>query len=85
MGATDTTVHDMLVHNIYCSGASVYNLYDEEDDDNAAALDKNDENDKMKEKIKLLRSKMENMTVTKKVHTSYKIILDPTSIGPKTK
>ncbi len=56
-----------MLSNFYRSGASVYNLFDEEDDDNVAALDKNDENDKMKEKIRLLRSKMENMTVAKKV------------------
>lgn len=52
------------------SGASVYNLYDdEEESDNSSNghRDKGQENDTTKEKMKLLRSKMADLNISKKV------------------
>lgn len=44
---------------------------DDDEEEGGAAKDKVEENDKMREKMKQLRSKMENMTVTKKVCSIY--------------
>ena len=51
------------------SGASMYNLCDEEEEEDGGATskDKVDENDKTKEKMKIIRTKMENLTLNKKV------------------
>lgn len=48
------------------SGASMYNMYDEEEDDETPTKEKVEENDKTREKMKLLKTKMENLTLTKK-------------------
>ncbi|XP_064638407.1 AN1-type zinc finger protein 4-like [Lineus longissimus] len=48
------------------SGASMYNLYDEEDEEEIPTKEKLEENDKMKEKLVSLRNKMDSMTITKK-------------------
>ncbi|XP_074647919.1 AN1-type zinc finger protein 4-like [Tubulanus polymorphus] len=48
------------------SGTSVYNLYDEDDDDECPTKEKLEENDKLKEKMISLRSKMETLTIQKK-------------------
>lgn len=45
----------------------MYNLYDDEEEEEPAAREVSEENVKTKEKMELLRSKMENLTVTKKV------------------
>ena len=51
-----------------CSGASMYNLYDDDEPEDVEGLkEKLEDNDKTKGKMKLLRSKMENMVITKKV------------------
>ena len=47
----------------------MYNLYDDEEDDGLAGNENIEENTRMKEKMRLLRSKMENLTVTKKVRS----------------
>ena len=51
----------------YFSGASMYNLYDDEEEDVEGLREKLEENDKTRNKMKFLRSKMENMNITKKV------------------
>ena len=58
-----------MIYNKYShfSGASMYNLYDDEDDDEVPGKEIVAENDKMKEKMLQLRHKMENMTLQKKV------------------
>ena len=46
----------------------MYNLYDEDDTEDVEGLkEKLEDNDKTKGKMKLLRSKMENMIITRKV------------------
>jgi len=45
----------------------MYNMYDEEEDDETPTKEKVEENDKTREKMKLLKTKMENLTLTKKV------------------
>ncbi len=54
-----------------CSGASMYNLCDDEEDEDGVTMGKEkvEENDKTKEKMKIIRSKMENLTIGKKVAT----------------
>ena len=50
------------------SGASVCNQYEDEDDDDLTGTrEKVEENDKTKEKMATLRTKMENMAINKKV------------------
>ena len=49
----------------------MYNLYDDDDDDESSSKETNEENLKTKEKMQLLRSKMENLTITKKVSSTW--------------
>jgi hypothetical protein len=49
----------------------MYNLYDEEEDEDGPTREKVEENDKTREKMKLLKSKMENLTLQKKVINYY--------------
>lgn len=53
----------------------MYNMYDEEEDDETPTKEKVEENDKTREKMKLLKTKMENLTLTKKVIYLYFYIL----------
>ena len=48
----------------------MYNLYDDDDDDEPTTKEVVEENVKTKEKMALLRNKMENLTLTKKVSTT---------------
>ena len=45
----------------------MYNLYDDDEEDVEGLKERIEDNDKTKGKMKLLRSKMENMIITKKV------------------
>jgi hypothetical protein len=47
----------------------MYNLYDEDEEEEIPTKEKLEENDKMKEKLVSLRNKMETMTITKKVNS----------------
>ena len=48
------------------SGTSPYNIFEEED--SQSGKETSDENAKMKEKIQLLRTRMENISISKKVN-----------------
>ena len=52
---------------VYSSGASMYNLYDEEEEEAETPKEETAENEQTKEKMKLLRMKMESLTINKKV------------------
>ena len=47
----------------------MYNLYDDEEDEDPAGKETVAENDKMREKMCQLRHKMENISLTRKVRT----------------
>ena len=64
-----------ILHAPKNSGASVYNLYDDEEEEGSAGNENLEENIRMKEKMRLLRTKMENLTVTKKVNNSKHILV----------
>ena len=49
------------------NSTSVYNLNEEEEEEEAPTKEKVEENDKMKEKLDQLRVNMEKMNITKKV------------------
>ena len=56
------------VHYNDSIGSGPYQLDDDEEESSGSSgKEKGHENDKTREKMKLLRSKMDNMTVTKKV------------------
>ena len=56
---------------MYCfdhfSGASVYNATEEEDEEQNLSQAQSQENDVTMNKMKLLRAKMESLSITKKV------------------
>ena len=52
----------------------MYNLYDDEEEEGSGGNENLEENLRMKEKMRLLRTKMENLTVTKKVNSSKNIL-----------
>lgn len=52
---------------ILSSAASMYNMYDEEEESEGASKEKTEENARIREKINLLKNRMDNMSVSKKV------------------
>ena len=52
----------------------MYNLYDDEEEEGSTGNENLEENTRMKEKMRLLRSKMENLTVTKKVSSQFSLM-----------
>ena len=60
-----------------CSGASLYNLYDEDDEENSVTVPQETihENNITMNKMKLLRSKMESLHTSKKVGYHVKQLL----------
>ena len=51
------------------SGASVYNVAEEEEEEQIPSQEQCQENDVTMNKMKLLRAKMESLSITKKVST----------------
>lgn len=47
----------------------MYNMYDEEEESEGASKEMTEENARIREKINSLRSKMDNMSVSKKVRS----------------
>lgn len=63
------------------SGASMYNMADEEEEEQAPSNEQNQENEATMNKMKLLREKMESLSITKK---KQKVPKPPSSGKPKT-
>jgi len=49
----------------------MYNMYDEEDDAEGPNKEKLEENRRTREKLSLLKDKMDNMSISKKVSGQY--------------
>ena len=60
-------MYNFNVIHVYFSGASMYNFNDEEEEEEAPPKEKMEENEQLKEKMKLLRGKMEQLHISKKV------------------
>ena len=57
----------LYVWTLFCSGASMYNFNDEEEEDDGPTKEKAEENEQLKEKMKQVRLKMEKLNISKKV------------------